>query len=43
MKYYLLSEQDVHEICTELEKFLYEMKEVIKSKIVEEEELDKDE
>lgn len=37
MEYYLLSEQDVYEICSELEKFLYEMKEVIKSKKVEDE------
>lgn len=41
-QYYLLSEQDVYEICSELEKFLYEMKEVIKSKQVEEEEEDEE-
>lgn len=43
MKYYLLSEQDVYEICTELEKFLYEMKEVIKSKQLEENEEENEE
>jgi hypothetical protein len=34
MEYYLLSEQDVYEICSELENFLHELKEVIKSKKV---------
>lgn len=36
MDYYLLSEQDLDEICWELENLLYEIREKIKSKKVTE-------